>query len=225
MSITKDYLKSLGIEGMTDEIIKEIVANHGKVISQLETKNSDYEKNYILKSEYDGRAEEVKKLSGELKTANNKVSELEKNDFKGLSEKYNILVGEHSKLETTYKDKLNSTILDGLIREKLAKHNYSSPYAQKGVYDEVKLKVKLTGDENDGYMIDGYDDAIKSIQESMPSAFIAESSNNAINRGDSGGRHTNSDTKTFTMEQIKQMSQQEVNNNWGAIQKSLAENK
>lgn len=154
-----EILKAYGIE-LTDEqkttLTKEVaenyksIAEHEKKLSKIETElantisERDTAKETLLK--FDGI--DTDKITGELETYKNKVSEL----------------------EATHKKELYTRDFEDVLSKSIEKYKFSSELAKEAIINKIKSEdLKLT----DGRIL-GLDDYVSMIKEKDSTAFVDE---------------------------------------------------
>jgi hypothetical protein len=194
MSITREFIKGFNIEGISEDFIEGIMREYGNTVNPLNAQISAYKKDYIERTEYD-------KIAGERDAANTNLKKFENIDVEKLNTTIteltaakNNLETEHTKLKDEYGNYKKSSALDVQLREGLAGLKFSSSYAKNGIYHDIKGLVKLEGDDEKGFSITGFDEAIEKMKTEKPDAFVVEIDNNNGSgnngkRGDGGGRH------------------------------------
>ena len=179
----REFLEGLkvGEVNLTKEVIDSIMAEHGKTFTDKD------EKIQSLTTEKDG-------LSTQLADLNTKVKDLSKVDAKELQTKLDELDTKYKNDTTELNTKLSKQNYEFKIKELTSGLKFSSESAKKAFITDLSAKeLKLEEDK-----LLGYDDYVKSYQESDPNAFTKEE---PINKGitvNTGGGHEKIPTNTIT---------------------------
>lgn len=186
----REFLKNLGIEGLTPEIIDQIMNEHGNTVNENKKAGEDAIK--ALQAKYDARADitpdALKELKAKVETTEETLKTFEGVDVEKLKNDLTALNTTLSEKETEYKTKISELETDSAIREKMATINFSSEYARKGVYSDIKAKVKY----EDGKLT-GFEDVIKELKEREPNAFKESKDEPFTLKKDEGKPHTGND--------------------------------
>lgn len=195
MALTREFLKGLGIEGLTDDHIQKIMDEHGDTITTNkkafeETKKQLEAKIATLEARADVTPEDLEALQASLKDAEEKLKAFEGVDVADLQRQLTEAQDKVTKLEAEHQAKIAELEADSLLREKLAKITFSSEYARRGVYEDIKGKVKYEPGE-DGKLgkLTGFDEAIAEIREKQPTAFASDAGNTNPSPKDEGKNH------------------------------------
>lgn len=158
--MTKEELKALGL---TDEQVEKI--------------NEDYGKNYVSKSQFNAKNEELKQVKGELKTVNDEIDTLKKNhqDNEDLAKQIEKLKADSAERETEYNAKIKQMEIDSLVDKAIVNAKGRNATA-------IKALLNLTDAEIEDGKIKGLDEQVKKIQES-DSYLFGEPSINGLNPG------------------------------------------
>ena len=152
----RDFLKELEL---TDEAIDKIMAENGKDIEKHKTQADTF------KAELDT-------VKGQLVEANKQIEGFKELDIDGIKEAADDWKEKYETAEKDYQAKVFEMERDGLIKDKLSGLKFTSDYAKKGVFEEIKAKdLKV----DNGALI-GFDDVLKGIQENSPDAFSSDAS-------------------------------------------------
>lgn len=169
----------VGEENLSKEVIDDIMAMYGKSF-----KDKD-EKIATLTTEKDG-------LSTQLSDLNKKVKELSSVDAEKLKEEIQNL---NTKYDTDTKDlqnKISKQNYDFKVKELTSGIKFSSESARKAFISDLSAKeLKLEEDK-----ILGFDDFVKSYQESDPNAFAKEDKQDngvRVNTGDGHEKNPSAD--------------------------------
>ena len=174
----RKFLESLkvGEESLSKEVVDSIMAEHGKTFKEKD------EKLATLTTEKEG-------LSAQLVELNTKVKELSGIDAEKLKDEIKTL---NDKYENDTKDlqtKLSKQNYDFKVKELTTGLKFSSESAKKAFIADLTAKeLKLEEDK-----ILGFDDFVKSYQESDPNAFTKEEDKKSddgfrANTGDDHGK-------------------------------------
>ena len=201
MDWLKELLKKAGIEeGKLDGVIADI--------------NKELPKYFIPKDKYNEVAEAKKKLEADIAERDKQLEQLKAaaGSNEELKKQIETLQAENQKAAEEWQAKMAQMQLDFALERALATARAKNPKAVKALLDMEKVKL-------DGDQLLGLDDQLKALQQSDPYLF-----------GDSGkvGGGTNpanasNQTQVFTREQIRKMTPEEIDANWTAIMKQMAE--
>lgn len=150
----REFLKGLEL---SDELIDKIIDEHGKSVEK-------YKKDANTITTLN---ETVKELQEQLGKANKQIEEFKGMDIDGIKRAADDWKEKAEKTEREAQAKIAEMEHDGLLREKLSGVKFTSEYAKKGVFDEIKAK----GLKVENGQILGFDDAFSAIKEAQPSAF------------------------------------------------------
>lgn len=178
LTMTKDELKALGL---SDEQINKVI--------------EDYDKNYVTKSQFDQKNDELKTAKEELSNVNKEVDDLKKSN-KGNAD----LVAQIDKMKADakarqdeYETKIKQMQIDGIVERAILSSKAKNAKA-------VKALLNLEGAEIEGDTIKGLDDQLKALQKS--DAFLFEVTKLGVKPGESG----DSTPQTVTKEQFNKMN-------------------
>lgn len=148
-----DWLKTILGDVYTEEIDKQVSAEIGK--------------NFVSKADFGAKSESVKDLQGQLQEANEQIQKFKAMKVEDIQKSADEWKKKAEQAERDAAAKIAEMEHDGLLRDKLSGIQFTSDYAKKGVFDEIKAKgLKV---EN-GQLL-GFDDVFKGIREAQPSAF------------------------------------------------------
>ena len=171
-------------------------------------------KHFIPKDKYNEVAEAKKKLEADIQERDKQLEQLKNaaGNSEELKAQIEQLQAENQKAAEEWQAKMAQMKLDFALERALATARAKNPKAVKALLDMEKVKL-------DGDQLLGLDDQLKALQQSDPYLF-----------GDSGkvGGGTNpanasNQTQVFTREQIRKMTPEEIDANWTAIMKQMAE--
>jgi len=169
--MTREFLTNLKIEGLTKDIIDQIMDEHGKTVT--ENKRASDETIRQLNEQLAQRADitipDLEALRTSLTDAEGKLKTFEGVDPVDLNKRLTEAQARVTELESTHQAKVTELQTDALLREGMARITFSSDYARKGVYDDIKGKVKF----EDG-VLTGFDEAMAELREKQPSAFAVD---------------------------------------------------
>jgi hypothetical protein len=196
MALTREFLKGLGIEGLTDDHLKQIMDEHGETINTNkkaweESKKQLDAKITTLEARADVTPDDLEALRTSLKDTEKKLKAFDGVDLVELNKQLTEAQGKVTTLETAHKAKVAELEADSLLREQMAKVTFSSDYARKGVYDDLKGKVKYeAGEEGKPGTLTGFDEALTEIREKQPTAFASDTGKTDPPPKDEGKKHT-----------------------------------
>lgn len=194
------------------DFIKELIAKYtdaetGKVDVEavMNAINKAAPEHVVSKEQYNKQAEQVKDAQSTLESLqkqnkDNESLQNEVNDWKG-------------KYEASVKDNaLNTALLAAGAKD----------------LDYAKFKLGAVELDKDGN-VKGLDHLVKDLKEKIPDYFQVETPKDPADKGQKGYKPidtklgANSDS-TYSMEQIKDMSTEEINKNWEAVAASMNNN-
>lgn len=206
MALTRELLKGLGIEGLTDDAIKTIMDEHGNTVNA--NRRSAEEAQRQLQEQLNARpdisSEDLEKLRCDLTAATETLKSYKGVDVpllqRELSSSKEELVAMKSQSEKTILDLQK----DMLLRERLAVERFSSDYARDGIYNDIKKEVSYEPGE-DGALgaLSGYDEALSSLREKKPSAFAPE--DEGSKKKDEGRQHRNVDERSHVKRELPKL--------------------
>lgn len=170
----REYLTSLGIEGLTKEVIDGIMLEHGKTVnankdSAEETARLLREKITALEARADITPEKLTEIQDATKELEKKLKAFDGVDIADLNNKLSAANTKILEMETASAEKVRELTIDAYVRERLAPEDFSSAYARKGIYQDV---IKMVTYENDSVV--GLDEALKKLREEQPEAWAKE---------------------------------------------------
>ena len=173
--------------------------------------------NYIPKEKFDEKSEKVAALEKQISQRDEQIEQLKEdtNASEELKSKIEELQEKNEKTKTELQEKLEQQKLDSEIDKALLKNKARNPKAVKALLEMDK--VELTDDG-----VKGLEDQLKSLKENDD--YLFELENNSSSAGDDfkGG---NKGGTTITMEQVDNMTEEEINDNWEAVSKVLSQQK
>ena len=165
MALTRDYLKNLKLDGLTDEIIESIMKEHGLTVQDQQTKNE------ALTLSEKSLQTQVDDLNGQIKSRDTDIENLKKNNkteeltkqFEDLQAKYKE---DTEKLNTTIKQTEYNHVADRFLNG----YNFTSNFARKAIYTELINKaLPLENGE-----LKGGKDYIGELMKDNADAFVTE---------------------------------------------------
>lgn len=187
----RKFLESLkvGEETLTKEVVDSIMSEYGKSFKEKD------EKIQSLTTEKEG-------LSTQLVELNTKVKELSGIDAEKLKDEIKTLNDKYENDTKELNQKLSKQNYDFKVKELTSGLKFSSESAKKAFIADLSTKeLKLEEDK-----LLGYDDYVKSYQESDPNAFAKEEAPAGI-PANTGGEHgtqpTDDDAKINAIMGIK----------------------
>lgn len=178
--MTKEELKTLGLN---DEQIEKVV--------------EDYGKNYVAKSQFNQKNEELKQAKESLTTMQSDIEALKKSnaDNAELSKQIDELNTAQLKREAEYTAQIQKMELDGIVERTLLSSKVKNAKAVRALLDLEDAKVK------DG-TIKGLDDQLTKLKESDPYLFESESKPTGVTPGEP---HGGQGSTGITQEQFNKM--------------------
>lgn len=195
MALTREFLKGLGIEGLTDDHLQKIMDEHGETITTNkkaweETKKTLEGKIAALETRADVTPADLEALNNTVSDLKEKLKAFEGVDVDALKRQLAEAQDKVTTLEAEHQAKVAELEADSLLREKLAKITFSSDYARRGVYEDIKGKVKYeAGEDGKPGQLTGFDEALEEIREKQPAAFGTDTSKNDPPPKDEGKKH------------------------------------
>lgn len=180
ITMTKEELKTLGLN---DEQIEKVV--------------EDYGKNYVPKSQFNQKNEELKQAKESLTTMQSDIEALKKSnaDNAELSKQIDELNAAQLKREAEYTAQIQKMELDGIVERTLLSSKVKNAKAVRALLDLEDAKVK------DG-TIKGLDDQLTKLKESDPYLFESESKPTGVTPGEP---HGGQGSTGITQEQFNKM--------------------
>lgn len=150
--MTKEELKALGL---TDEQVDKLV--------------EDYGKNYVAKSQFNAKNEELKQAKSEMTTVQGEIESLKKSNANNedLAKQIEAMKEAASKREAEYTATLAKMEVDGIVERALLSSKVKNAKAVRALLDLEDAKVK------DG-TIKGLDEQLTKLKESDPYLFESE---------------------------------------------------
>lgn len=178
--MTREELKALGL---TDEQIEKVA--------------EDYGKNYVPKSQFNQKNEELKQAKESLTTMQSDIEALKKSnaDNAELSKQIDELNAAQLKREAEYTAQIQKMELDGIVERTLLSSKVKNAKAVRALLDLEGVKVK------DG-AIKGLDDQLAKLKESDPYLFESESKPTGVTPGEP---HGGQGSTGITQEQFNKM--------------------
>lgn len=178
--MTKEELKALGLN---DEQIEKVV--------------EDYGKNYVAKSQFNQKNEELKQAKESLTTMQSDIEALKKSnaDNAELSKQIDELNAAQLKREAEYTAQIQKMELDGIVERTLLSSKVKNAKAVRALLDLEDAKVK------DG-TIKGLDDQLTKLKESDPYLFESDSKPTGVTPGEP---HGGQGSTGITQEQFNKM--------------------
>lgn len=135
---------------------------------------------YVGKDKLDSAITEKNRLSSLLDEANKQIQNFKDMDIDGIKRAAEEYKKKYEDAEQEYTKKLAELETDNALKDKLSGIKFTSDYARRGVFDEIKAKgLKY---ENGNFL--GFDDALNAIKTANPNAFNDEKPSGAT-----GGTH------------------------------------
>ncbi len=196
------------------ELLKEAGIEEGKLDSVIGDISKELPKHFIPKDKFNEVNEAKKKLETDIQERDKQLEQLKNaaGNSEELKAQIEQLQAENKKAAEEWQAKMAQMQLDFALERALTAARAKNPKAVKALLDMEKVKL-------DGEQLLGLDDQLKALQQSDPYLF-----------GDSGkvGGGTNpanasNQTQVFTREQIRKMTPEEIDANWTAIMKQMAE--
>ena len=200
MALTRDYLKSLGIEGMTGDVIQGIMDEHGDTVET--NKRAAEEALNAAKAERDARAdikpEDLVTLRSELETAQATAKSFEGIDVAALQTSVAEAQNANESMRAQHAEQINTLQADALLREVIAPIHFASAYERSGVYENLKGKITYTPGENGAAgTISGHEEVIEELRGRT-------SAENKDTPGTAGGVHRSGRRQTDDSASLKE---------------------
>lgn len=202
MGITRKMLKAMELD---DDKISQIIDAHQSVVEEIASERDTFKANA---EKYKAEAEKLANVEKELVKANAKLEEA-----KETSEKYKALQDEFN----TYKDDVKAKATQSL-KEKA----YRALLKEAGIsdkrFDSIIRVTDLSGVEvdNDGNVKDK-----KSIVEGIKGEWADFIQTSSVQGATTATPPVSGAPKSFSRDEIRKMSPDEINKNWDAIKSSL----
>lgn len=198
------------------EFLKDVLGEelYGQVADKLKAtdiKLADLSKGeYVAKGKFTDLEAKYSTLEQTAKDYNDQITELSKEDAKGLKAKLEAVTKERDEKQKEFDAKLAKIEFNSKLDAELSKAKVRNPKAAKALLNLENVKL-------DGEQFLGLNDQLTALKESDGYLF-----NDSTNTG-GGANPANAEKttgKTFTRQQIENMSQAEVTANYDAIMKS-----
>lgn len=179
--MTKEELKALGL---SDEQVTAIV--------------EDYGKNYVAKSQFNNKNDELKQVKGEVDTLKSEIDGLKKSnkDNAELVAQIDKLKADAKAREEEYNGKVKQMQIDSIVERALLSSKAKNSKS-------VRALLNLENAEIDGDTIKGLDAQIKALQKSDGYLF------DTVKTGTEPGTPEGGNNKIITKEQFDKMPLQE----------------
>ncbi len=179
--MTKEELKALGL---SDEQVTAIV--------------EDYGKNYVAKSQFNNKNDELKQAKGEVDTLKGEIDGLKKSnkDNAELVAQIDKMKADAKAREEEYNGKVKQMQIDSIVERALLSSKAKNSKS-------VRALLNLENAEIDGDTIKGLDAQIKALQKSDGYLF------DTVKTGTEPGTPEGGNNKTITKEQFNKMPLQE----------------
>lgn len=163
--MTKEELKTLGLN---DEQIEKVV--------------EDYGKNYVAKSQFNQKNEELKQAKESLTTMQSDIEALKKTnaDNEELAKQIDEMKAAQVKRDEEYTAQIHKMEVDGIVERTLMTFKAKNGKAVRALLDLEDVKLK------DG-TIKGLDDQLTKLKESDPYLFESESKPTGVTPGEPHG--------------------------------------
>lgn len=125
---------------------------------------------YVDKGKYKNLETQLAQIKDQLSEANKQIEGFKEMDIDGIKKAADEWKTKYETAEKEYKAKVSEMEFDNLLSSKLADVKFTSEYAKKGVFDEIKGK----GLKVDNGNIIGFDEVFNSIREAQPTAFESD---------------------------------------------------
>jgi hypothetical protein len=172
----REFLKGLGIEGLTDEAIEKIMAENGKDIE-------------VTKAKAD-KSQEIENLQAELKSKDDLLNETKTQiekfkgmDIEGVQKQADEWKNKYSEFEANakaekeaYEKKLADQNYEFAVKDFVGQHKFVNDFVKNAFTEDLKKQgFKL---QEDGSLL-GVNDYIKGFQEKNQGVFVVETPDNA----------------------------------------------
>jgi hypothetical protein len=167
----REFLKSLGIEGLTDEAIDKIMAENGK---DLEKSKQATEK---VTQEKENLKEELKSKDELISNANAEIEKYKGMDIEGIKKSAEEWEGKYKTFETkavedkkAFEKQLADKEYEFAVKEYIGQHKFTNDFVKDAFVESFKKQgFKI----EDGKFL-GADDYIKTFGEKNPGVFLVE---------------------------------------------------
>lgn len=202
MGITRKMLKAMELD---DDKISQIIDAHQSTIDEIATERDKYKADA---EKYKAEADRLGSVEKELVKANAKLEEAN-----GVSEKYKALQDEFN----TYKDDVKAKATHAL-KEKA----YRALLAEAGISDKrFDSIIRVTDLDSVDIDKDGNVKDKKPIVEGIKSEWADFIQTQGTQGAKTATPPANDPVKSFTRDDIRHMSAEEINKNWDSIKGSL----
>lgn len=178
--MTKDELQALGL---TDEQVTAIV--------------EDYGKNYVAKTQFNAKNEELKQVKSEMATVQSEIDGLKQQHANNLelSKQIEAMKEASVKREAEYTAKLAQMEVDGIVERSLLSVKAKNAKAVRALLDLEGATAK------DGH-IKGLDEQLTKLKESDPYLFEVDSVPTGAKPGEPSGTKMHSDITATSFAQM-----------------------
>ncbi len=119
-----DWLKTILGDNYTEEIDKAVSEEIGK--------------NFVSRNDFNTKNESVKDLTQRLEEANKQIDAFKEMDIDSIKKSADEWKEKAEKAEKDAEARVKELEHDNLLREKMSGLKFTSEYAKKGVFDEIK---------------------------------------------------------------------------------------
>lgn len=166
----REFLKNLGIEGLTDEVIEKIMKENGADIEATKAKADKTKEIENLKTE-------LATNSTKLQEANAQIEKFTELDIEGIKKEADEWKNKYTEFETkskadkeAFEKQLKEQAYDFKLSEAVGQLKFPNELTKKAFMNELKSKnLPLEGEK-----ILGFDDYIKEVGEQNPGIFVTD---------------------------------------------------
>lgn len=167
----REFLKNLGIEGLTDEVIEKIMKENGADIESAKAKADKTQELENLKSQ-------LKEKEGQLANVNSEIEKFKGMNIEEIQKQVETLKTQNAEFETkskadkeAFEKQIADQQYDFKVKEFVNSQKFTSDFAKKAFENEFKAQGFKTG-EDGNFM--GANDYIKSFGEKNQGVFVVE---------------------------------------------------
>lgn len=196
------------------ELLNKAGIEEGKLDGLIADISKELPKRFIPKDKYNEVAEAKKRLEADIQERDKQLDDLKKaaGSNEELKKQIEELQEANKKAAEEWQAKMAQMQLDFAIEKALAAAKAKNAKAVKALLDLEKVKL-------DGEQLLGLDDQLKTLKETDPYLFGEPGKVG----GGTNPANASNQIQVFTREQIKKMTPEEIDANWTAIMKQMAE--
>ena len=166
----REFLKNLGIEGLTDEVIEKIMKENGADIEAAKAKADKTQEIENLKSQLSEKDKLIEEANVQIENFKSLDVEGTKKAADEWKTKFEQAAAEAKTKEAEYQQKLTEQAYEFKLNETVSNLKFPNELTKNAFVNELKAKkLPLEGDK-----LLGFDDYIKEVGEKNPGLFVTE---------------------------------------------------